>query len=397
MTAAQRLRFGLLWHSARSGNLGVGALTVGNMAIVRGVAAQRGIEADFTIFGPRETGAPYISGDGIENLEIDSGFLASPSGYWSALSKIDCALDIGAGDSFADIYSKRRFTLLWGTKMLAAARRVPLIFSPQTIGPFSRQPYLWLAGVAMERAEAVIARDPKSFAAIQTLAPHAKAIESVDVAFALPFDRQPKRPGKIAVGINASGLLFAGGYNSGNDYGLGFDYAALTRGIIARLRERADVEVHLFCHVNAPSMPKDDDGRIADQLAAEFPGTIRVPDFASPSDAKSYISSLDFVVAGRMHACIAAFSSGVPVVPIAYSRKFSGLFDGVLGYRHMVPVTGLDTSAATDYVLDRFDHRGDLAADIERGGHVVEERLDRYRAILASTIDSILQHKSSGN
>jgi hypothetical protein len=32
-----------------------------------------------------------------------------------------------------------------------------------------------------------------------------------------------------------------------------------------------------------------------------------------------------------MHACIAALSSGVPVLPIAYSRKFRGVF-GSLGY-----------------------------------------------------------------
>ena len=36
-----------------------------------------------------------------------------------------------------------------------------------------------------------------------------------------------------------------------------------------------------------------------------------------------------------MHACIAAFSAGVPVIPMAYSRKFEGLF-GALGYHRTV-------------------------------------------------------------
>ena len=44
---------------------------------------------------------------------------------------------LGAGDSWTDIYPKKRFAYLWTTKMAAVLRGKPLIFSPQTIGPFS--------------------------------------------------------------------------------------------------------------------------------------------------------------------------------------------------------------------------------------------------------------------
>lgn len=36
-----------------------------------------------------------------------------------------------------------------------------------------------------------------------------------------------------------------------------------------------------------------------------------------------------------MHATIAATSSGVPVIPVAYSRKFNGLYD-TLGYKYYI-------------------------------------------------------------
>jgi hypothetical protein len=49
-------------------------------------------------------------------------------------------LDIGAGDSFTDIYGPKRFAYLWLTKAMAIARRRPLVLSPQTIGPFSKAP-----------------------------------------------------------------------------------------------------------------------------------------------------------------------------------------------------------------------------------------------------------------
>jgi hypothetical protein len=105
----------------------------------------------------------------------------------------------------------------------------------------------------------------------------------------------------------------------------------LMRRLITALLARGDCDVHLVPHVLAPHLPVDDDGAAADRLKAAYPALQRHPDFTSASDAKSFISGLDFLIGARMHATIAAFSSGVPVVPISYSRKFEGLY-GALGY-----------------------------------------------------------------
>jgi polysaccharide pyruvyl transferase WcaK-like protein len=103
-----------------------------------------------------------------------------------------------------------------------------------------------------------------------------------------------------------------------------------------------------------------------------------VQDFKSPQEAKSYISGLDFLVAGRMHACIAAFSTGTPVVPIAYSRKFTGLF-GTLDYPWLITMQGFDEPAAHQYLMTRIEDRRALSADIEKGMLKVEALLDVYR------------------
>ena len=44
---------------------------------------------------------------------------------------------------------------------------------------------------------------------------------------------------------------------------------------------------------------------------------------------------MDFFMGARMHSTIAAFSSEVPVFPMAYSRKFNGLFTDTLQYPYM--------------------------------------------------------------
>src|SRR3546814_2742895 len=110
----------------------------------------------------------------------------------TVIARQDCILDIGAGDSFADIYGLKRFLFLWASKMMAVARHVPIMLSPQTIGPFTRQPYRMLAKLALERADCVVARDEESFKALRELDPSAHAVQSVYVDFALPFDRKSR-------------------------------------------------------------------------------------------------------------------------------------------------------------------------------------------------------------
>jgi polysaccharide pyruvyl transferase WcaK-like protein len=388
---------GLLWHSANSGNLGVGALTVSNLALARLAAADAGVTARFRILGFVDPGAPaYVVNPDVELLPLNTKAMLPGGRYWRTLADLDCVLDIGGGDSFTDIYGAKRFGFLWLSKAMALARGVPLLLSPQTIGPFTRQPQKMLAAAAMRGAELVVARDPMSFDFARSMAPRAKLIQAVDVAFALPFERRVKSDPKITeVGLNVSGLLFNGGYSGANEFGMQVDYAAYTRRVITALMARPNVSVQLICHVNTDALPQDDDGRVADRLAAEFPDVVRVPDFASPSAAKSYISGLDFLVAGRMHACIAAFSSGVPVVPVAYSRKFAGLFEGVLRYDHLVPVSGLSTDDAVAFTLDRLDRRKALLADIARGNADVAGLLNGYRQELVRLFARVARDRTA--
>lgn len=377
---ANEISVGLLWHSTNSGNLGVGALTVSNMAIASRAAERAGLNAAFTVVGFRDRSPEYVR---VSSLAIDGRTLARPSGYWKQLDALDCLLDIGGGDSFADIYGAKRFSYLWLTKALAIARRKPLILSPQTVGPFSGLLYRRLAGAVLRRASAVFARDHMSMAAIRDLAPSANAIQSVDVAFALPYTPAERSSDRVRIGLNVSGLLFNRTLERAGRGVLGYDYADLVRLLIKRLVADSNNQIELICHVSAPEQPADDDGAVADRLAKEFPGVIRVPAFSSPSEAKSYISGLHMLIAGRMHACIAAYSSGVPFVATAYSRKFSGLF-GMLNYPAVLPMSGIDVGQAVEFILDALTKRAELARSIDEGNQRVAGLLDRYEGELTA-------------
>lgn len=382
------IKIGLLWHSSSSGNLGVGALTIAHMALVREVAEGLGLRPRFTIIGMRDGVSTYLERSEADVFIVDRKSLLSPSGCWKVIGEQDCILDIGAGDSFADVYGPRRFAFMWLTKMIAVWTKTPIVLSPQTIGPFDKTPYKQLAAYAMRRCHSIVTRDRESQAVAQAMAPNARIILAADVAFALPYESQAhlRNGQRIRAGVNVSGLLFNEAASRDN-FRMEVDYASLMRRYIDALIRRGDTEVHLITHVTTAD-PNDDDGRVADLLAKEFPHAVRAPDFPSPSAAKSYISGLDFLVSGRMHACIGAYSSGVPVAPVAYSRKFKGVF-GLLDYHWMVPVRGLDTDAALAYLLERLDERPAISQAIETGMAAVRGYMTAYRSELADLFSKL--------
>lgn len=82
-----------------------------------------------------------------------------------------------------------------------------------------------------------------------------------------------------------------------------------------------------------------------------------------------------------MHATIAAVSSGVAVVPLAYSRKFSGLFAAV-GYPLVGDCTKQDEGELVALTLGVVEQRAALAAAAQRSNGIAQENLRIYSGYL---------------
>ena len=383
MNSSTELTIGLLWHSTNSDNLGVGALTASQIAIVDKVAAGLGTKVTYKVLAWADTGADYIEGARIAPVRMRTRDLVRPvGGLFSAARSCDMILDIGAGDSFADIYGVGRCLKILTSKVVVLISGRPLILSPQTIGPFERRWTRWLAAQIIARTEKVLTRDRLSTAYLSEMGVRRKPIEATDVAFRLPYTKVPERQDQvIRIGLNVSGLLMSGGYSKDNMFGLKADYPSVIRGIVSDFLDRPGCEVHLISHVRCDRPGVEDDYSACVSLAEEFPGTIVAPRFHGPSDAKSYISGMDFFTGARMHACIAAFSSGVVTMPMAYSRKFAGLF-GTLEY-DLVADCRSDTEAEIRRkICDAFEARTELKARIETCFEEAERRLGLYEDAL---------------
>ncbi|MFN5780584.1 MAG: polysaccharide pyruvyl transferase family protein, partial [Novosphingobium sp.] len=94
----------MLWHSLASGNLGVDALTAASIAILTEEAGAIGLAVEQVVIGMDDSsrGAPRRSD--IAFFPVRRKTLLTSGAYWRLAGELDCVVDIGAGDSFADIY-----------------------------------------------------------------------------------------------------------------------------------------------------------------------------------------------------------------------------------------------------------------------------------------------------
>lgn len=259
------------------------------------------------------------------------------------LCEVDIATALSGGDSFSDIYGLRRFFYVSLPQILVILLKKPLVLLPQTLGPFKSRTAKSVARYIIRNARTVFSRDTKGLEDAERLlngnvAP-GKLRFSHDVGFVVDavapncstFLNQlttDKQAGPL-VGINVSGLLFKGGYNQKNMFGLKSDYAELTRKLIAWFLEQPHSTILLVPHVYGAADYESDATACAElqsKLEHTFGDRVRsIPEGLNERETKYVIGQCDFFVGARMHACIAALSQCVPTVPIAYSDKFIGV------------------------------------------------------------------------
>ncbi len=372
------IRVGLLWHSLSSGNLGVRALTLAQLSILEAAAASAGRPIEVAMFGHPDWGAPSLSFEGQHVCLADSFDLTAaalfkhPGDVLSAFRRCDLLIDIGEGDSFTDVYGTRRYLKQIASKALALRSGRPLILAPQTIGPFGRGRRLPAAAILRGAAE-IFVRDDESQGFTRRVSRRSDTVLSTDIAFLLPWTKPPRATDEpVRVGINVSGLLYGS-----RSFGLSVPYDRLIDALLARFTANQACEVHLIGHVIAAPGDPDQDIAVADALARRFPSLKVAPPSSDPRDVKSSIAGLDFFVGARMHACIAAFSAGVPVVPLAYTRKTTGLFRA-LGYDAVVDLRTSSLDAAVATVMDAYVRRVLLAEQIAAGNAEAALRLKHY-------------------
>ena len=86
-----------------------------------------------------------------------------------------------------------------------------------------------------------------------------------------------------------------------------------------------------------------------------------------------------------MHATIAAFSSGVPVTPYAYSRKFKGLYT-TLGYDKVLEAKELSLKNAIKMNVDHFNKRIQIKFELQGLTDKKNQLTEKYTSALEGVL-----------
>jgi len=368
-TVRELPKIGLLGASFDTGNLGVSALADASIKLLRHrwpdceiVFAGSGYEpkTESLAFSTEKKGIISIPIRFSKNIFHKCHFLRFlfyrilrklglkevGNQYFKILNSCDLVCDITGGDSFSDIYGFKRFFLGFLRKWLFIILGKDLVMLPQTYGPFKKKISKKMAAYILKKAKAVYSRDKKGIECVGKLLKGLN-VEKVklcpDVAFLLDTESWDDRAveqiiaakdnGKQIIGLNVSGLLYNGGYTRDNMFGLALDYPKLIKQILDYFITINDVTVVLVPHV----YPKDDLWVERDPVACKAVYdsltiqqqenvilTVKEP---NQRQVKYLIGKCDFFMGARMHSCIAALSQCIPTVGMAYSDKFTGVFE----------------------------------------------------------------------
>lgn len=303
----------------------------------------------------------------------------------------DFIFDIGQGDSFADIYGEKRFNLINRIHTVAQAYKKPYCLLPQTIGPFKDDNIQKMANQSIQKSSLVMARDTQSLNYVLRNVPSQKNVdEYIDVAFFMPYHKKRFDSQFIHVGLNVSALLWHGGYTRNNQFGLTINYQQLVCEIIEYFLTLPNVKLHLIPHVVAGERNIENDYEVSFEIYEKYnhPDLILSEFFLGPIEAKNYIAGMDFFMGARMHSTIAAFSTGVPVVPMAYSRKFNGLFADTLSYPHLADMKKDNNSAILQLIQESFSNRKALKTEIEHQQHTtIQENKKKIQKALSKFLN----------
>lgn len=332
----------IAWAQDATPNLGVRVLAEGTAELVRQVEPTAEIVTQNYGRGP----APVNIGVPRALLRE---FVLDSRGLKRWLRGFDLVVDTRMGDSFADIYGMTRLRAQSAFGEFVHRCGVPLVMSPQTIGPFTTRAGGRWGRRTLRHADLVMARDHESARIAEEMG-HPVDVLTTDVVFALP---QPEAGERRDVVLNVSGLLW-----EHDDHGPKDAYRATVRALIDGLRERGRT-VTLLAHVLDSDYP-DSDGPTVRALGEELGLEAVVP--TSLGQVRSLVAGADLVLGSRMHACLNALSTGTPAIPLAYSRKFAPLLADV-DWRHVVSLAEPDAAARALALVDAGES---LAADAER-------------------------------
>ncbi len=279
-----------------------------------------------------------------------------------ALEEADLVVSMGGGYLNArkglDGYQNIFYALL--PALIAQHEHKPVVFGPQSFGPFTSAPQRWLVRRVLLRSPLVMAREDISVGILERCGvPTTHIVRAVDSGFA--FDPGPGRNWReelrvannaVLIGMTARRWLKPAAQES---------YERALTEVINEVQSRALHHVILIPQVTSDYMADDD--RIVEKRIASYcaRAPICIEDRSDHHDLKNLYGELTYLIGTRFHSVIFSLTSRVPCVAIEYEHKTRGIMRD-LGLEEWV----IKIEDTTDGLHDLFARMEDSRTDYLR-------------------------------
>lgn len=257
----------------------------------------------------------------------------------TSLPGCDILLSVG-GDNYAIDYGYEIVERLIVIGNYARSIGIPQVIWGASIGPFDKDSAFESRMVNfLADVDLIVVRETHSLRYLNKLGLTQQVVLAPDPSYLM----KPKPcalPGHIAamlrsdvIGVNLSMLMARHVANNSL-----VQWTLIASELIQRLSDSLDLPVllipHVFC---APGETWIDDERFLRAVLEKLPTRLHgrvwlLPGRPSAPELKWIIAQTTIFVGARTHSTIAALSSGVPCLSLAYSRKSHGLNEWVFGH-----------------------------------------------------------------
>jgi colanic acid/amylovoran biosynthesis protein len=247
----------------------------------------------------------------------------------------------------------------------------PVVIYAQSVGPFGIfKPMLKLI---LNRMALISLREKGSVEYLQEMGVKAPIYLTADSAFLLNSKAEVKIPSKDRgpiIGISVSHEAVIHYYKSGKKR-----FIEMMARVVDYLVENLDATVVFIPHSTGPR-DFEDDRLIAKEIHAlvrNAAKVVTIDDDYGPNELKGIINQCTLFVGMRMHANIAALSSGVPTIAIAHSYKTYRIMEMLGEEKWVCHIRTLNYEMLASNINNMLKKRDEIATNLRPKVRVAQE------------------------
>ncbi len=314
--------------------------------------------------------------------------------FWES----DLIIDI-TGDYYSDDYGYFNSFHFIKELICPIIFKKPIIIFPQSLGPFNSKFTYNFAKFIFNHCKIVIAREKitKNILDDMNLKTRVELID--DAAFLLKPVSKDKLNNiiklekiikdKMLIGVSLSQSI--ANYSKTNTSDKYDEYLQIMINLVNYLTELG--RVVLISHVGGEANRINDDLIISKNIYKKAKNVDRITFINRryrPDEWKGIISVCDIFIGARMHANIAALSTNVPTIAIAYSHKFYGIMDSYSQSKYVCDIMKINREELIKKVNELLHNKKEIIDTLKKKNSTIPNN----EKILSSIIIDALKNKN---